>query len=158
MLQPQSLFIFSAILGAAVLGFILPDYFTQPQQINAEQNQINSQPIPHINLADYCQLSTTPCQQNDATLVLSADKAHALKPVTLTVDWPNPDAKVLTLKLQGLEMDLGETKYVLHALANGQFQTTIVLPFCSEKLMTWYGELHDEANTIQVKTALIMSH
>jgi len=101
-----------------------------------------------VDLSQYCQLSTQSCTQNNASMSLSADTAHPLVANTISVTWPNTDAKQLQLTLKGVEMDMGVLKFVLKPTSPGQFETDLVLPVCTADSMTWAGELTDGETTV----------
>ncbi|KYN91220.1 hypothetical protein ATY35_01145 [Vibrio cidicii] len=101
-----------------------------------------------VDLADYCLLSTEPCQQQQASMTLSVDTLQPLAAATLTVDWPQSSAKQLVLSLTGVEMEMGNPKYILQQVSPGHYVGELVLPVCTSDSMTWAGELSDGQHTL----------
>lgn len=139
---------FLLLLLIGGLGFMLPN-------ILSDQTNASSYPL-NVNLDEYCLVQKKACQQNQAILQLSQDSAKALQPTLMTINWPNQEAKQLTLTLRGLEMDLGVVKYTFTKQANGLFTSEIVLPVCTADNMTWIGEIYDEHQENIVKAAIKM--
>ncbi|KYN23768.1 hypothetical protein AUQ44_17880 [Vibrio cidicii] len=101
-----------------------------------------------VDLADYCLLSTEPCQQQQASMTLSVDTLQPLAAATLTVDWPQSSATQLVLSLTGVEMEMGNPKYILQQVSPGHYVGELVLPVCTSDSMTWAGELSDGQHTL----------
>ncbi|MFH4666116.1 hypothetical protein WMQ48_15505 [Vibrio cidicii] len=101
-----------------------------------------------VDLADYCLLSTEPCQQQQASMTLSVDTLQPLAAATFTVDWPQSSAKQLVLSLTGVEMEMGNPKYILQQVSPGHYVGQLVLPVCTSDSMTWAGELSDGQHTL----------
>lgn len=97
---------------------------------------------------DYCQLSTLQCQQQSITMTQARDEIQPLVATPLIVDWPDTDADTLLLKLRGMEMDMGEVRFVLQRNTQGVFTTDVTLPVCTAGSMTWIGSLTDGKQTV----------
>ncbi|SDG84283.1 hypothetical protein SAMN04488136_103207 [Vibrio xiamenensis] len=137
------LFKTSSIVIALILGVIAAEWFSQLRQT---QNA--------IDLSAYCQISNTACTQQNVTIQANSARVHPLVPTQLQVTWPQHSAQQLTLTLQGLEMEMGTVKFVLNRAANQEFTGKITLPVCTNREMTWIGELSD--GSLSVKTAIRM--
>ncbi|MGF1777464.1 hypothetical protein [Vibrio nomapromontoriensis] len=127
-------FLFIALaLGA---GFLLP-------------NLLNKAKTMHVDLSEYCMLSTKLCEQDGVKIQLNKDRAHPLLPVEIQVFWPDAEAEQLLVSLQGKEMDMGVVKYQLEMNKPNVYQGEIVLPVCTEDSMTWYGTIAEGENSVQ---------
>jgi hypothetical protein len=125
----------SFVAIALLAGFFLPDLFN-----NANQKQ--------VNIDDYCLLSHTPCIQENVTMQLSEDFAHPLKVIKINANWSDAKPQQLLLTLDGLEMSMGKSKYILYKQANGSYQGDIILPICTQESMTWIGSLTDGTHSV----------
>lgn len=103
---------------------------------------------PPKDLSRYCALSTQRCDQNGVGMTLAHDTAHPLVATPLEVDWPNAAQDTLLLTLEGLEMDMGQTKFVLKRRDDGRFGADLMLPVCTTAHMTWVGTLTDGHTTV----------
>ncbi|NLS11840.1 hypothetical protein HGP28_02910 [Vibrio sp. SM6] len=103
---------------------------------------------PQVSLNDYCALSAIPCTQNGVSLRLDSDAITAMTPIQLTVTWPNSAAQTLAVTLKGYEMEMGEPRYKLTKVADGQYQGELLLPICQTGAMTWLGTINDGEKTI----------
>ncbi|PSW19963.1 hypothetical protein C9I98_10940 [Photobacterium sanctipauli] len=93
---------------------------------------------------DYCNLSTTACNQEGVTVTLSEDVIRPMQASTITVDWPALSEKqdTLTLSLEGNEMMMGIYKLNLTRInQSNQFTGELMLPFCTSDEMTWQGQI-----------------
>ncbi|MCW8333976.1 hypothetical protein [Vibrio paucivorans] len=122
----------SAVCAALAVGFFASDILSVFNQ------QSGSKPID-----DYCVLSTEGCTQQNVTMSLNSDIAKPLVPIQVTIEWPNAQSDVLSLDMQGHEMDMGTAKYRLTRTQGDQFQGEIILPVCTQEQMTWLGTLSD---------------
>ncbi|WP_375748474.1 hypothetical protein [Vibrio sp. HN007] len=122
---------------ALAAGFFAPDIIESIRQ-SSEQ----------VDLSKYCVLSTQPCVQNEVSMLLEHDVTRPLVPSTLSVHWPDSEAKSLMVELQGLEMDMGVAKYVLKQQENGYYQAQLLLPVCAFDKMTWIGTISDGESTV----------
>jgi hypothetical protein len=137
------------ILPTLLVCFALLAGYFAPNLLELMKSETHS-----VDLDDYCMLSTLPCKNNDVTLVIEHDVIKPLEPTQIFVVWPDTKAKSLALKIRGLEMDMGVTKFRLDGQGNGQFEGEIMLPVCTLDAMTWYGQLSDGQKEVQ--TALRM--
>ncbi|MDF2153030.1 hypothetical protein [Vibrio sp. CAU 1672] len=120
-------------LGIALLaGFYTPDIIQRVSSTSEAES-----------LDDYCMLSTATCSQHGIAMTLSVDTAQPLVPARLEVQWSSPGAEHLVLSLQGLEMDMGEPRFILNHIDNHTYAGDVVLPVCTQNTMTWIGELSD---------------
>nr|WP_319552922.1 hypothetical protein [uncultured Vibrio sp.] len=99
-------------------------------------------------LEEYCFLSTTSCVQQDVSMILNVDNTQPLVPAQLTVEWPDSKTEQLVLSLSGLEMEMGEPKFLLNKVSPGKYTGELILPVCTQESMTWVGELTDGQDTI----------
>ncbi|WP_319534872.1 hypothetical protein [uncultured Vibrio sp.] len=99
-------------------------------------------------LDEYCFLSTTACVQQDVSMTLNVDNTQPLIPAQITVEWFDSEAEQLVLSLSGLEMEMGEPKFLLNKVSPGKYIGELILPVCTQESMTWVGELTDGQNTI----------
>ncbi|MGV2987939.1 hypothetical protein ACE1OE_09860 [Vibrio sp. E150_011] len=127
---------FSFVALALGAGFVLP-------------NLLNKAQDNHVDLTEYCMLSTKICEQDGVKIQLSKDRAHPLIPVQVQVFWPEADAESLMVSLQGKEMDMGMAKYQLEMIKPDVYQGEIVLPVCTEDSMTWYGTIENGDKSVQ---------
>ncbi|EPA8365805.1 hypothetical protein ACQ676_001294 [Vibrio fluvialis] len=105
-------------------------------------------PAPARALKSYCHLSSQACEQDGVSMTLAKDTAHPLVATPLDVQWPDSKADTLLLTLEGLEMDMGQAKFVLKRSANGHYATDLMLPVCTTDSMTWVGTLTDGNKTV----------
>ncbi|MGL6260141.1 hypothetical protein [Vibrio sp. WXL210] len=96
-----------------------------------------------------CFASTQACTFDDKRVVLDSDKVQPLSATKLSVTWPS-DTEELSIKLRGIEMEMGEVRAQLVKVDNNLYQTDIVLPICSTHAMTWRGEITDGNDTIAI--------
>lgn len=101
-----------------------------------------------IDLDEYCILSTQGCQKGEIKLALDRDVAQPLMPAKISVEWPDSQKDFLELQLEGLEMDMGQAKFLLTPTGNNTFSGEILLPVCTTDAMTWIGHISDGATTI----------
>lgn len=94
-----------------------------------------------------CFATTSPCTIDDKTIQLSVDTLTPLAPAVIHVSWPS-NTQHLQLRLQGLEMDMGEVKILLTAQSPGEFRGELILPVCTLDKMTWHGALSDGNDTV----------
>ncbi len=99
-------------------------------------------------LDEYCFLSTTPCTQQKVSMTLNVDKMQPLLPAQITVEWPEAKAEQLVLSLTGLEMEMGQPKFLVQKVSPGHYMGELILPVCTHESMTWVGELSDGQHTI----------
>ncbi len=100
------------------------------------------------SLDDYCVLSTQQCRDGNITLSLDREKVQPLVAAVIAVEWPDAQKDFLELQLQGLEMDMGQAKFLLTPTQNQSFTGEILLPVCTTDAMTWIGQLTDGVTTI----------
>ncbi|MBD1557071.1 hypothetical protein HC752_08980 [Vibrio sp. S9_S30] len=131
---------------------LLAGYYT-PSVLDAMQS--DTQPV---NLEDYCLLSTTPCESDGTTMVMEQDSTQPLEPTRIFVVWPDSQAESLTLKMEGLEMDMGVVQFRLKGQGNGQYEGELMLPVCTIDTMTWYGQLSDGQKDVQTAVKMRTVH
>lgn len=126
-----------ALCCAVLLGFFVQDMLKSSSTSDSA-----------MNVKDYCFLSTTACKQQHVTMTLEHDTAKPLVESQLTVDWPNASKETLLLEVEGLEMDMGISKFLLNKQPNGTYSAAIMLPVCTQDSMTWLGRLTDGTTTV----------
>ncbi|MHC6529695.1 hypothetical protein [Vibrio proteolyticus] len=101
-----------------------------------------------LSLDQYCVLSSQPCSQSNVTMTLNQNTAQPLVPVQISVQWPQAQSETLRLDLEGLEMEMGQARFVLKAVGNQRYEGEVLLPVCTQNEMTWLGELSDGHQTV----------
>ena len=124
-----------------LVGFYTPDVI---KQLNIDINK----DIKIRALAEYCMLSKQECIQDGIAITLENDTIKPLVTSQIKVKWQQANSDELTLKMQGLEGELGIVRYKLKRVANGYFEGSITLPVCTLDKMTWLGELTDGQKTV----------
>lgn len=130
-------FRFIVLVAALLAGFFANDlvrYFQSSSQTRS--------------IASYCHLSTQTCEQNGVSMTLAKDSVHPLVSTAIDVRWPVSSPETLLLTLEGLEMDMGQAKFVLKRTAEGHYATDLILPVCTADNMTWIGTLTDGKTTV----------
>nr|WP_217702139.1 hypothetical protein [Vibrio ostreicida] len=106
------------------------------------------------SLADYCLLTTQPCQIDQVRITVDRDISQPLIATEVTVEWPDAQGENLTLLLQGYEMEMGTTVFQLNKSDPDLFTGKIILPICTTDAMTWVGFITD--GTQNVHTSIRM--
>ncbi|MGF1787611.1 hypothetical protein L4D00_17600 [Photobacterium swingsii] len=107
----------------------------------ASYELINHYISPTAPFTSQCQLTSTPCQVNEASLSLEKDLVNPMVSNTLSVNWDAipKDIDRLQLSLEGHEMMMGTYRLILTRNKNQQFSGDLLLPVCTEDAMTWFG-------------------
>lgn len=114
----------------------------------AQMTDLSQQEHRPAELSNYCTLSTISCQQHKVTMTLANDHVQPLVATPIHIDWPDTAADTLLLSMQGLEMEMGEVRFMLQRNQQGIFTADIVLPVCTAGSMTWLGTLTDGQQTV----------
>lgn len=104
---------------------------------------INHHMSPSTALVSECELTSTPCHVDDATLALETDGVSPMISNTLSVNWDALPKGVdsLMLSLEGHEMMMGTYKLLLTRENNQLFTGDLLLPVCTSDTMTWFGTI-----------------
>lgn len=135
----MKLFKIALLCVAISLGFFAQDLLQAAKPTNS---------APEFDKDKYCFLSTTECQQAEASMLLDRDVAKPLTESQITVKWDSAASDTLSLDLNALEMDMGTVKYLLKRQQDGRFTASVMLPVCVQDKMTWLGELSDGTSTV----------
>ena len=134
------------------LGLIISFVLFDPSALSSKQTHSEHEHHHHAavdyDLSKYCQLSQHSCEQQGITMQLEQDIVSALTSTPMTVYWPNSQQDQLVLTLEGLEMEMGQPKFVLKRTQADQFIGELFLPACSMGSMTWVGKLTDGQKTV----------
>lgn len=125
------------LCGVVLLGYYAQGWIQSDGSSNSK-----------FDLEKYCFLSTKPCQQDSVVMTLEHDTARPLIESKLTVQWDNASSDTLMLEIEGLEMDMGISKFLLKKQTDGSFLINLMLPVCVQDEMTWLGRLTDGTRTV----------
>ncbi|WP_070969045.1 hypothetical protein [Vibrio sonorensis] len=127
----------SSIKIALIAVALLAGFFA-PELLKGVKDSPSSE-----SLSEYCMLSTKTCNSDGVSMAMDTDITRPLVPSTITVHWPDTQAKQLSVTLEGVEMDMGVAKYILSKQPDGAFSGEVLLPVCTTEKMTWMGEISD---------------
>ncbi|MEZ9331036.1 hypothetical protein AB4152_18655 [Vibrio breoganii] len=135
-----------AFILALGLGFFAKDIY-QTVQISLANKELKSD-------IEYCQLSTTVCTINDASIVLEQDVVSPMQPTSIEVTWPDNNDEQLWIELEGKEMSMGVAKFVLSNQGNNTFSGSLLLPVCHSDAMTWIGSIQSSNGTLPISVRM----
>ncbi|WP_077649851.1 hypothetical protein [Salinivibrio kushneri] len=138
----RPLFITVGLLMLAVMAFFLPSWLS---------GFFSTASSSTVAPAAYCSLNQQTCQYKGYQAHLGNPMVHPLHANTLTVTAPQAlNTDTLLVKLQGVEMNMGEYRLVLKQTDKLTYQGQLMLPVCTEDSMTWAGTitLNDDANSL----------
>lgn len=126
--------LFVGIIAIALMHY----FYTDPTSLPHRTTSVTESVPP-------CALSTTPCQQGDASITLDKDVIRPMEKARIVVEWPalSEDIEQLALSLEGEEMMMGVYRMQLTREAGtSYFSGELMLPFCTSDAMTWVGSTH----------------
>ncbi|GEA50686.1 hypothetical protein VIN01S_14900 [Vibrio inusitatus NBRC 102082] len=135
-----------AFILALGLGYFAKDiYQAIPISLTSEKQKSN---------IEYCQLSTSICTINNASIVLEQDVISPMQPTSIEVIWPENNDDQLWIELEGKEMSMGVAKFVLSKQGNGTFSGSLLLPVCHSDSMTWIGSIQSSNGTLPISVRM----
>ncbi|CAM3069559.1 hypothetical protein [Vibrio rarus] len=107
-----------------------------------------------LDATHYCQLSTQPCNINNATITIAEDVVSPMQPVDIHVQWPSHPQAQIWVELEGKEMSMGTAKFVLAKQDDGSFAGQLLLPVCHSNAMTWIGSIRSQNDALPISVRM----
>ncbi|WP_084882714.1 hypothetical protein [Vibrio sp. qd031] len=123
-------------LGLVVIVFVLGYGLAELPNLLDRHNET-------VEIESLCHMTTSECRWDATSAVLAQDVVKAMQPTTITATWPNTDADRIRVSLKGVEMEMGEPRFVLNRTQANTFTGDLLLPVCTSDAMTWVGEIND---------------
>ncbi len=133
---PPWIWLILILISTALLGLSL--WFGL--QFRQDQNHTPLfAPKPGCQLPQYSCTATN--QGRSIRFAIQAKQLNSHQPMPVRVELEGYNATRVTIKLQGVEMYMGENKTTLERHRDGSYQANIQLPVCTTGTMLWRAQI-----------------